>query len=347
MQMTDATAPLHYTQFNTIDYSPEKRLDAWREAIGVLFEVRPAEPEAPHTPVVLDSWRLGPAVLIASSGPGFSYDRSSRAIARDGQDLFMVQLYIAGRCCVTRGAPEAVSEPGSLMVTDLSRPITTHETTYRNINVLVPRSSLAPLLRAPDSHGGRVLRSDLPLVALCGAHLHELLRQAPLLSEAQATDAMRATAQLLAAALNGSTDAETGSGVRVALTCQIRRYIERNLHRHDLTPETIAQSFGCSRATLYRLFGEEGGVRRLIQQRRLARAQLDLMSPEKRHMTIAEIGAEACYAHAQDFIRAYRREFGGSPGEAREQARSLGRQRLCRPAPHLPLWARWVRRIGP
>jgi hypothetical protein len=34
------------------------------------------------------------------------------AIARDGQDLFMVQFYEAGQCHIARGAPMATSEPG-------------------------------------------------------------------------------------------------------------------------------------------------------------------------------------------------------------------------------------------
>jgi AraC-like DNA-binding protein len=61
---------------------------------------------------------------------------------------------------------------------------------------------------------------------------------------------------------------------------------------------------------------------------------------------VAEIGAAAGYSHAQDFIRAYRRAHGKSPGEEREESRMAGRARLSRPTARLPLWAQWVREIA-
>jgi AraC-like DNA-binding protein len=136
-------------------------------------------------------------------------------------------------------------------------------------------------------------------------------------------------------------------GVRIALTCQIRRYIDEHLCSDDLTPESLAAHFRLSRATLYRLFVDEGGVRHLIRRHRLARARLGLVSPAQRHWTIAQIGVQAGYAHAQDFIRAYRREFDITPGDERELARAAGRMWRSGRASPRPLWADWVHRIGP
>jgi AraC-like DNA-binding protein len=345
--MSHLTSTLPHLHFDTAAYAPERRLDVWREAIDVLFEVQPAEPGASQAPVVLDNWLLGAAVLSVASGPGFSYDRSPRAIARDGRDLFMIQIYEAGRCSIVRGAPAAASEPGDLVVTDQARPMATRETAFRNINLLLPRSSLAPLLRAPDAQGGRVLRRDLPLVALARAHLRELAMQAPQLSQAHAAEVLGVTTHLLAAALNGGTEEATAGGVRIALACQIRRFIEEHLHGHDLSPEALAARFGVSRASLYRMFEGERGIRDYVQRRRRARARLDLMNPAHRRKTVAEIAAEAGYSRAQDFSRAYRRDFGASPGEEREMSRISERSRLARPVPQRPLWSEWVRRIRP
>ncbi|QVN23602.1 AraC family transcriptional regulator [Burkholderia pyrrocinia] len=52
-----------------------------------------------------------------------------------------------------------------------------------------------------------------------------------------------------------------------------RHYIENNLHRHDLTPVEIARALNCSRAQLYRLFGEHSmSVGETIKEARLARS---------------------------------------------------------------------------
>jgi AraC-like DNA-binding protein len=337
---------LHYSRFETTSQAPPRRLERWREAIGVLFEVQPAEAGAAEAPVVLDSWLLGSAMLTTGSGPGFSYDRSPRAIAFDGKDLLMIQVYAAGRCQIVRGAPAVTSEPGDLVVTDLAHPMQTVETAFRNLNLVLPRALLAPLLRSPDGHGGRVLRRDLPMVALVRGYLEELVRQAPRLPERHAVEVLDVTARLIAAALNGGADEETARGVRFATACELRRFIEAHLHYHDLGPEALGARFGLSRATVYRLFADEGGVRNYVRRRRLAHARLTLIHPAHRHRMISEISAQAGFLHAQDFIRAYRRVYGLSPGEEREHARLEGRARLVHRRPTPPPWVEWLRALG-
>jgi AraC-like DNA-binding protein len=340
--MTLAEGTIPHTRFDTTLCPAEHRLAAFREAIGVLFDVGSTGSEDAEAPVTLDSWLFGSSVLCTGTGPGLSYHRTPRAIASDGRDLVMIQVYEAGRCLVAGGAPEAASEPGDLVVTDLACPITTRETAFRNINLCVPRSSIAPLLRDPNAHGGRVLRRDLPLVTLVRSHLRELARQAPMLPATQAMDVLQVTVELVAAALNGSVDARTEHGTHVALGARVRRFIEDHLDEDHLTPEALAGRFGLSRATMYRLFVTDGGVQRYMQRRRLSRARLDLLSPAQRGKTVAEIGATAGYTHAQDFIRAYRRAFGVRPAEEREEARRHRRSKLGRPSPRLPLWSDWV-----
>jgi AraC-like DNA-binding protein len=293
----------------------------------------------------MDNWLLGSAFLSSGAGPGFSYERSARAIARDGRDFYFVQSYAAGRCSVVRGATAVTSEPGDLVVTDLASPSKTQETSFRNVSFLVPRSLIAPLLRQPDIPGVRVLNANAPLATLASRHLHELAAQAPRLTEMDTQDVVGATVQLIAAAINGSTDDATANGVDVALGCRMRRFIEERLSSSDLAPETLAAAFGVSRATVYRLFVHDGGVRRYIQERRLTRARLDLIGTRAAHLTVAEIGEAAGYAHAQDFIRAYRRQFGIRPGEEREQARVAGRTQLKAQTSERPPWVEWVRRM--
>jgi AraC-like DNA-binding protein len=336
---------LPYERFDTTPEKPERRLEAFREAMSVMYEVQPLDGAAREAPVIVDCWWLGSAVLIAAQVPAYSFERSSHMIARDGLDLYQIQLYQAGHCHVLRGATEAMAKPGDIMVTDLSTPIFTNEPAFRHIDILLPRALLAPLLREPDAHGGRILSGRHPLVALLGSHLESLHAQAPRLTVESVMDVLTATAQLVASAMNGCPDRRTEAGVHAALFCELRRYINGHLSDPTLTPESLAHRFGVSRATIYRLFKAEGGVAHYVQRRRLERARIDLSSSSKRHRTIAEIGEAAGYEHAQDFIRAFRREFEISPGELRDQARTIGRVQLVSKAPRLPAWSEWVRRI--
>jgi AraC-like DNA-binding protein len=340
------TGKLPHVRFDTALVTPERRLTVWREAIDVLFDVAPAEPDAELRPVVLENWLFGPTVLSAGSGPGFRYERSPRAIARDGRDMYMIQVYSAGQCRVLSGAPERMTRPGDVLITDLARPIRTEETAFRNVNLMVPRSTLAPLLRNPDGHGGRLVERERPLAILLGSHLHELVRQAPHLAPPQAVDVIASTVPLIAAALNSEADDATMSGVMAALGCRIRQHIESHLDDAQLGAEILAKRFNLSRASVYRLFVADGGVRRYIQQRRLERARLEVVAPRQHHRTIADIGKAAGYAHVQDFVRAFREQFGISPGAQRGEARHAAKARLGGNAAPRPEWVTWLRRLA-
>jgi AraC-like DNA-binding protein len=341
------SAPESRVPYELFDTTPElraRRYRVWREAIDVVFDVRPAEPDAAESPILLHNWLLGPAVLVTGGGGGFCYHRTPRAIARDGRDMLMVQFYQQGECRFVEVAPEAVARPGDLVVTDMAHPVRTQETAFLNINLFVPRPLLANMLRVPDTGGSRVFRGDDPLVGLARAHLQEVSRTVPRLPAAAANDVLSASLQLVAAAMNGAVNDQTVPGVRAELGVQMRRHIAAHLD-DTISPEDLAVRFGVSRATVYRLFAVDGGVRRYMRRRRLLDARLALVDPGRRHLSVGLIGDRVGYAHPQDFVRAYRREFGLSPGAEREQARTEARSRP-QTAPTSWQWVDWLRQLG-
>jgi AraC-like DNA-binding protein len=71
-----------------------------------------------------------------------------------------------------------------------------------------------------------------------------------------------------------------------------------------------------SRSNLYRLFEDTGGVARYIQRERLLEAHAVLTDPTKTQ-SISTMAEDLCFADASSFSRAFKREFGYSPGEVR------------------------------
>ncbi|MEO0606915.1 MAG: helix-turn-helix domain-containing protein [Pseudomonadota bacterium] len=116
-------------------------------------------------------------------------------------------------------------------------------------------------------------------------------------------------------ALNGpDTDGDVRRRARKALSDQIAGYIEQHLGAADLCVETLLERFGVSRASLYRMFEERGGVRQYINDRRLYRAVLDISKGPMQRGKIADAAEKWGFSSGANFNRAIRRAFGVAPG---------------------------------
>jgi AraC-like DNA-binding protein len=74
-----------------------------------------------------------------------------------------------------------------------------------------------------------------------------------------------------------------------------------------------------SRSKLYRLLENDGGVAHFINRERLREAHRRL-SAHREALSIHAIGNEVGFVDHSTFSRAFRREFGYSPTEARERS---------------------------
>ncbi|WP_296223992.1 helix-turn-helix domain-containing protein [Ralstonia sp. UBA689] len=95
------------------------------------------------------------------------------------------------------------------------------------------------------------------------------------------------------------------------------RYIEENLHKHDLAPKEIAQAINCSRAQLYRLFETQPfTVREAVKEARLKRS-LHYLVRSDRKFDLGEIAAVCGFTDQSAFGKQFRQRFGLAPGKAR------------------------------
>jgi AraC-like DNA-binding protein len=109
----------------------------------------------------------------------------------------------------------------------------------------------------------------------------------------------------------------------VAVLGEIEHFkvISSSLHlgQASLGVDTLCDRFELSRAGLYRLFAPTSPAG-YIQERRLHRAYAMLISPAFRAWRIIDIAVECRFSSDATFIRAFRRQFGITPGDVRELA---------------------------
>lgn len=101
--------------------------------------------------------------------------------------------------------------------------------------------------------------------------------------------------------------------LRKSLFGQICIFIEQNLSDTSLSAETILRSFGVSRASLYRMFEDHGGVRTYVTRRRVARAVLEIEEDPYTRGRMRQVAERWGFSSQPNFNRTIQRLFGTSP----------------------------------
>jgi len=112
----------------------------------------------------------------------------------------------------------------------------------------------------------------------------------------------------------GHVDEDVRTRARAALKDLICDHIEKSLLEPDLSATSLLREFGVSRASLYRMFEPEGGVRNYIALRRLYGAVVDLSAAPRARGKVHEVSEKWGYSSDANFSRSVRRTFGTSPG---------------------------------
>jgi AraC-like DNA-binding protein len=107
----------------------------------------------------------------------------------------------------------------------------------------------------------------------------------------------------------------------------VHRYIQSNLHRHDLSVVDIARDTGLSRAQLYRLFSSQDmSVHATLREMRLLKSLSYLHQPKSGQLSIGAIAYACGFSDQAVFSKLFRQRFGMPAREARQ------RMELERPA---------------
>ena len=334
------------SRFDTRTLPPKLAQPAWNEAIGVIFDSRSRKSVEEGFFAHVDAAFMGDVALGRLTGTAQDFDRSRYKIARDGMDGYLLQFYLNGRSASRGGSNSEVASEGDLYVIDMAQPLSTATTDHDQISFVVPRRLMAPRLECADAAHMRVIPAGQPLVALFRESLKSFYGQLDNMTLREAEVAIPPLLDLAAAAINGHADERAATGVNLASFVGLRRHVEDNLLDPDLSLDGLLAAFGLSRRKAYRLFEPVGGFATYVNRRRLRRALQALRSPDWRHVSIADIGSAHCFSSAENFSRAFRREYGLSPREARHLA-DTGRS-LPDVAWKLSEmgWAQWIESIG-
>lgn len=100
----------------------------------------------------------------------------------------------------------------------------------------------------------------------------------------------------------------------------VHRYIQSNLHRHDLSVVDIARDTGLSRAQLYRVFASQDmSVHATLREMRLLKSLGYLNQPRSGQLSIGAIAYACGFSDQTVFSKLFRQRFGMPAREARQR----------------------------
>lgn len=313
--------------FDTQSFAPRHRLRRWQQSIGVIFDPSlddRADPKAFRARV--EAAMLGQVIVGHLASQTQRFVRPKHKITADGLDCYMVQVFLKGHCEVQDGRHIRAVRPGDIYIIDAAAPLDAIDYGFTHLTVLIPRDLISRFLIRPDGHHRRIIPAETPLAKLLYQFICSVHANSGGMSVDDGMAAVAAVLSLTQSLLNARLPEAPvhldDEAVNLAARAAITDFIEANLSDPDLGPSQLMAALGVSRTRLYQLFEPYGGVTAEVRRRRLRRSLQDLFDRSHGTMRMAEIAYRWGFGSETHYIRAFKRRYDMTPGEAR-QARAV------------------------
>jgi AraC-like DNA-binding protein len=311
-------------RFST-DALPERNRRAiWHEVFGryvVTAQLKPVGDEVFSQTATLRE--LPGLSLGAFSSTAYQATRP-RNLVGDGNDNLILVINIAGQSQFRQIGREAlVASHEGILIANAEHGSGIYPTASRHLTISVPRQTILPVVSDPEALACRPLpRSEvLRLLISYVQSTDSLGLDSPGLGQAFATHLQ----DLMALAIGATSDGEEvarGRGLRAARLAAIKLDIGRSLGRNDLSIGALALRHGVTTRYIQKLFESDGATfTEYVIERRLLEARRMLTDPRFAGHGIGDIALKAGFGDLPYFTRSFRRRFGMTPSDAREQAR--------------------------
>jgi len=300
------------------------RVDFWREVTRPFYETTPLiGSESPQLEGTIRSRQVAGLWLGSITFNAQRYNRDRRIIASSDLDQYLIAVVAEGGMAGDFAGTYATARSGDICILDLTQPLQSDVAAGGMFSTLIPRQALAKATAHANLHG-LILKAHLPMTKLLTAYLGGLRDLGGQMSNDEAAAVQEALVTILAAAVRGEQPDSTKDlrPLSIALRQRILDFIDYNIKNPDLSPDFILSRFNVSRAHLYRVFTEDGGISSVIRDRRLDGAFLELTRTDVTARTIAEIAYVFGFANTANFSRRFRTRFGLTPSEVRREGPS-------------------------
>ncbi|CAN7280734.1 helix-turn-helix domain-containing protein [Phyllobacterium sp. LjRoot231] len=308
-------------QFSTRDLGLNDQFAAWQAYLSPLVDVKLPDGSSQEAGFPADhtAWNLGSMLVVQQHAPSHSYLRSPAKLRSNTIDHWHVVVLRTGRTWTEVDGHVCEGEPGKVELRSLGYPFRGRTTGSQSLSFYLPRELFSDTAAGNDIKNNTTLSGNYTNLLI--EYLDSIEAKLASLTVRDLPQVVQTIRDMIVTCISSSAEysGTTESQGHLALMERVRRFVQRNLNSSDLTPDTLCRELGISRTRLYQLFEPSGGVLHYIQKRRLLSAHAALSNSANRQQII-EIAAAVGFTSAAHFSRAFSKEFGYSPREARNVA---------------------------
>ena len=311
----DAVIPVIATQH-------QGNVDAWIETCGAVFGIAPLNREDAQKQYHAKSWFVDPLSISHTHYYSMAAQHRNWHIEETGGQIH-VHRYAKGSASLVSDGVPLESNTGAITLLDYGRPFTSLHTNNECHSFFVPYDAIG--YRPSDAPHALVYAAQSRMGQLIGAEMDNLLSLLSLNPSHVSSEDVARFVSCVEVAMSPTTASPTAcQRVRDCLKRSIQKFVEHRLQSPDLSTTLILQNFGVSRASLYRLFDEDDGVRTYINRRRLVRAVTDLAHAPQQRGHIHTVSERWGFTSDASFNRMVKRTFGVAPGSLFEMPMRFG-----------------------
>lgn len=258
------------------------------------------------------------------TAPEHSIERTPELIDEGtGNGFYKLSLMLAGEGMVMQDSREAVLREGDLAIYDTSRPYSLLSSEgARTAIVMFPREFVSLSPEAVAQLTAVRLDRSRGLAASVSPFMSRLMAQLDQFARPSGSRLPHNIVDLLGTMLSSELDLRQESTPTSSMLRRIMHHIEENLGDPDLGLNSIAAAHFISARYLQVLFQRNDlTVSSWVRERRLERCRRDLEDPALQHETVAALAARWGFTEPTHFSRAFKRQFGVSPRQARALVR--------------------------
>ncbi|HEY0234506.1 MAG TPA: helix-turn-helix domain-containing protein [Afipia sp.] len=309
-------------RFTNQDLPKQHQFAAWQDQVASMIDIWLPDHVRPEDGFIADHtlYSLGQITLMSETAGSFEVERPPAKFRAGDADHWVLSIHKEGRAVVETDGRVIEEMQGTFSLRSLTRPFrgkVTAANAAKVLSVHVPRDAFPEIAATLDSLNNTILSGGMNRIL--ADYLLSLERNLSSIGEAERSRMAQMTETMIVGCLAPSLDSVMAAqeGIRATLIEQAQSYIRRNLRSPSLSPTEICRALNVSRSQLYRLFEASGGIANQIRTQRLIASHAVLADPRQRRR-IHEIAHDFGFSSADEFSRAFRREFGYSPREARE-----------------------------